>query len=226
MSDLAYITVDYKTTPSSAKSPKIGTFERVLAWLLLRPILPFHDRAPNPGFSRFGLLAVLESTLFETGQPSYSRGLVKLAQNKRLSQQPALGALIFLRSSVAGKANFCSQLLASLVHFTVIKSQAILIIRLGVAEVISATTWYLLPDEISTSLDMFKHNNFACGLQLIDRRFDSNDVSVECKSRGRINKNKKAKKHQCPIFPDQYLPTPLEHSENLLLLHGATKFSL
>ena len=56
--------------------------------------------------------------------------------NKRLSQQPALGALTFLRSFVASKANFCSHLLASLVHFTVVKSQAILIIRLGVAEVI------------------------------------------------------------------------------------------
>ena len=65
--------------------------------------------------------------------------------NKRLPQQPALGALTFLRSFVAGKANFCSQLLASLMHFTVVKSQAILIIRLGVTEVISAVTLYLLP---------------------------------------------------------------------------------
>ena len=55
------------------------------------------------------------------------------------------GALTFLRSFVAGKANFCSQLLTSLVHFTVVKSQAILIIRLGVAEIISAVTLYLLP---------------------------------------------------------------------------------
>ena len=59
--------------------------------------------------------------------------------------QPALGALTFLQSFVAGKANFCSQLLASLVHFTVVKSQDILIIRLGVAEVISAASLYLLP---------------------------------------------------------------------------------
>ena len=58
-------------------------------------------------------------------------------RNKRLSQQPALGALTFLRSFVAGKENFCSHLLASLVHFTVVKSQAILIIRLGVTEVIT-----------------------------------------------------------------------------------------
>ena len=82
------------------------------------------------------------------------------SNNKRLSQQPALGALTFLRSFVAGKANFCSHLLASLVHFTVVKSQAIyhlswgrrsyssfllgsqklFIIRHGVAEVISAVT--------------------------------------------------------------------------------------
>ena len=61
------------------------------------------------------------------------------------NMQPALGALTFLRSFVAGKANFCSQLLASLVHFTVVKSQDILIIRLGVAEVISAVSLYLLP---------------------------------------------------------------------------------
>ena len=37
--------------------------------------------------------------------------------NKRLSQQPALGALTFLRSFVAGTANFCSHLLASLELF-------------------------------------------------------------------------------------------------------------
>ena len=57
-------------------------------------------------------------------------------QNKRLSQQPALGALTFLRSFVAGKANFCSHLLASLVHFTVVKSKANLSIRFGVIVVI------------------------------------------------------------------------------------------
>ena len=47
----------------------------------------------------------------------------------------------FLRSFVAGNANFCSHLLASLVHFTVVKSQAILIIRLGVTEVIYHSSW-------------------------------------------------------------------------------------
>ena len=50
-------------------------------------------------------------------------------------------------------------------HFTVVKSQAILIIRLGVAEVISAVTLYLLPAsnmmKISTSLDMFRLCNRA-----------------------------------------------------------------
>ena len=46
-----------------------------------------------------------------------------------------------LRSFVAGKVNFCSHLLASLVHFTVVKSQAILVIRLGVAEVIYHSFW-------------------------------------------------------------------------------------
>ena len=67
-------------------------------------------------------------------------------------------------------------------HFTVVKSQAILIIRLGVAEVIYHSSWgrrsyfrrnlimiifcQLQNDEISTSLDMFRHNNFACGLCL------------------------------------------------------------
>ena len=56
-------------------------------------------------------------------------------------------------------------LLAPVVNFTVVKSQAILLIRLGVAEVISAVTLYL-HHEISTSLDMFRHNNFACGLCL------------------------------------------------------------
>ena len=59
---------------------------------------------------------------------------IDILGNNRLLQQPALGALTFLRSFVVGKANFCSQLLASLVHFTVVKSQAILIIRLGVTE--------------------------------------------------------------------------------------------
>ena len=60
----------------------------------------------------------------------------QLIMNKRLLQQPTLGDISFLRSFAAGKANFCSQLLASLVHFAVVKSQAILIIRLGVTELL------------------------------------------------------------------------------------------
>ena len=78
--------------------------------------------------------------LQEFGKASGSY-LPTLHTNKRLSQQPALGALTFLRSFIAGKANFCSHLLASLEHFTVVKSQAILIIRLGVTEVIYNSFW-------------------------------------------------------------------------------------
>ena len=97
--------------------------------------------------------------------------------NKRMSQQPALGALTFSRSFVASKANFCSHLLASLVHFTVVKSQAVLflgsqklfILRLGVAEVISAVTLYLLPASKRQNFYLVgyaRHNNFACGFCL------------------------------------------------------------
>ena len=128
--------------------------------------------------------------------------------NKRLSQQPALGALTFLRSFVAGKENFCSHPLASAVHFTVVKSQAILLIRLGVAEVIyhsflgseklvSAVTLYLLPDSKRRNFYLvgyFQAQQFCVWTLLIDRRFDSNDVSVKCKWRGRINKKRKSQK--------------------------------
>ena len=69
------------------------------------------------------------------------RTAMKYILYKRLSQQPVLGALTFLRSFVAGKANFCNHLLASLVHFTVVKLQAILIIRLRGAEVIYHSSW-------------------------------------------------------------------------------------
>ena len=89
--------------------------------------------------------------------------------NKRPSQQPALGALKFLRSFVAGRANFCSHLLASLVHFTVVKSQAILSIPASWGDrsyfrrnFISSASFKMT--KISTSLDMSRHNNFACGL--------------------------------------------------------------
>ena len=92
------------------------------------------------------------------------------------------------------KANFCSHLLASVVHFTVVKSQATLlirlevalrssvfIIRLGVAEVISAVTLYLLPASKRQSFYLVGYvqvQQFCVWTLLIDRRFDSNDVSV------------------------------------------------
>ena len=72
------------------------------------------------------------------GRKTLRRSFSLFIWNKRLSQQLALEALLFLRSFVAGKANFCGHLLTSVVHFTVVKSQAILIIHLGVTEVIGA----------------------------------------------------------------------------------------
>ena len=75
------------------------------------------------------VLDQLARVIFDNHQCNFTK-------NKRPSQQPALGALTFLRSFFADKANFYSHLFSSLVHFTVVKSQAILIIRLGVAEVI------------------------------------------------------------------------------------------
>ena len=105
----------------------------------------------------------------------------RLMTNKRLLQQPALGAITFLRSFVAGKANFCSQPLASLVHFTVVKSQAILIIRLGVTEVISAVTLYLLLASKRRNFYLVGYDRaqqFCVWTPHIDGRFDSNDVSV------------------------------------------------
>ena len=92
-----------------------------------------------------------------------------LYYNKRLTQQPALESLTFLRSFVAGKANFCSHLLASLVHFTVVKSQAILIIRLGVTEVISPVTLYLLP----AFLPRWICPGFVTGFRLCNREGNS-----------------------------------------------------
>ena len=89
--------------------------------------------------------------------------------NKRPSQQPALGALTFLRSFVAGRANFCSHLPASLVHFTVVKSQAIFSIPASWGHKSYFRRNFISPacfktTKISTSLIMFRHNNFACGL--------------------------------------------------------------
>ena len=118
----------------------------------------------------------------DTKQPDIGAGKeIILLIYMRLSQQPALGALTFLRSFVAGKANFCSHLLASLVHFTVVKSQAILIIRLGVTEVISAVTLYLLPASKRRNFNVVGYvqaQQFCVWTLLIDRRFDSNDLSV------------------------------------------------
>ena len=76
-------------------------------------------------------------------------------------------------------------------HFTVVKSQAILLIRLvvaeviyhssWVAEVISAVTLYLLPASKRRNFYLVGYvqaQQFCVWTLLIDRRFDSNDVSV------------------------------------------------
>ena len=66
-------------------------------------------------------------------------------------------------------------------RFTVVKSQATLIIRLGVAEVISAVSLYLLPASKrrnSYLVGYVQAQQFCVWTLLIDRRFDSNDVSV------------------------------------------------
>ena len=117
-------------------------------------------------------------------------------KTRRLSQQPALGALTFLRSFVAGKANFCSHLLESLVHFTAVKSQAILTIRLGVAEVISAVTLYLLPASKRRNFCLVGYvqaQQFCVWTLLIDRHFDSNDVLYNVSRGGELTKRKKPK---------------------------------
>ena len=91
-------------------------------------------------------------------------------------------ALTFLRSFVAGKANFCGHLLASVVHFTVVKLQAILIIHLGVTEVIYHSSWgrrsYFCCNFISSLVGYVQVQQFCVRTLLIDRRFDSNHVSV------------------------------------------------
>ena len=90
-------------------------------------------------------------------------------------------AITFLQSFVAGKANLCSQLLTSLVHFTVVKSQAILIIYLGVTEVISAITLYLLPASKRRNFYLVGYvqaQQFCMWTLHINHRFDNNDVSV------------------------------------------------
>ena len=60
---------------------------------------------------------------------------------------------------------------------------------------------------------MFRNNNFACGLCLSIVALTATMCLCNVNRGGRINRKKKAKKHQYPTFPDQYLPTPLERSE-------------
>ena len=135
------------------------------------------------------LLKLVENMCLQPQIGIYLR--IESKRRKRLSQQPALGALTYLQSFVAGKANFCNHLLASLVHFTVVKSQAILIIRLGVTEVIYHSSWghrsYFHRNFISSA--SFKRRNFylvgyAQAQQfyvwalLINCCFDSYNVSV------------------------------------------------
>ena len=151
----------------------------------------------------------------------------KLQNNKKnmnnskffIQQEAALGrALTFLQSFVAGKANFCSHLLASVAHFTVVKSQAVLIIRLGVAEVISAVTLYVLPASKRRNFYLVGYvqvQQFCVWTLLIDRRFDSNDVSVNVSRGDELIKRKRAKKTSISNLSDRNLPTPLEWSETL-----------
>ena len=140
------------------------------------------------------------------------------SQNKRLSRQPTLGALTFLRSFVAGKlANFCRHL-ASVVHFTVVKSRAILIIRLGVVEVISAVTLYLMPASKRRNFYLVGYvqaQQFACRLCLSIVALTATMCLYNVSRGNALIKRKEAKKHQYPTFPDQYLPTPLGRSETL-----------
>ena len=81
------------------------------------------------------------------------------------------GFNIFAKFCCRQSIDFCSQLLASLVHFTGVKPQAILIIRLGVTEVFSAVTLYLLPAFSSTSLDMSRLCNRVYILYIFNFNF-------------------------------------------------------
>ena len=122
-------------------------------------------------------------------------------------------------------------------------TQKLFFIRLGVAEIISAVTLYLLPASkrrISTSLDMFRHNNFACGLCLSIVTLTATMCLYNVSRGDELIKRKKPKTinikpflinifqlhsnavriYNCvatKTFPDRYLPTPLECSENLRL---------
>ena len=147
--------------------------------------------------------------------------------NKRPSQQPALGALTFLRSFVAGRANFCSHLLASLVHFTLVKSQAILSIPTSWGHrsyfrrnFISSASFKTT--RISTSLDMFRHNNFACGLCISIVALTATMCLYNVSREDELIKRKKPKKHQNPTFLINIFQPHSNASEKL----WCNKFSL
>ena len=162
------------------------------------------------------VLDQLARAIFDNHQCNFTK-------NKRPSQQPAFGALTFLRSFVAGKANFYSHLLSSLVHFTVVKSQAILIIRLGVAEVIYHSSCggrlyiFCLPQviKISRILDMFKHNNLACGLCILIVALTVTMCLHNVSRWDELIKRKKPKKHQYPTFLLNIFQLHSNASENL-----------
>ena len=59
------------------------------------------------------------------------------------------------------------------------------------------------------------NNNFACGLCLSIIALTATMCLYNVCRGNEWIRRKKAKKHQYPTFPDQYLPTPLECSENL-----------
>ena len=88
-------------------------------------------------------------------------------------------------------------LIASYFNHSSWGSQKLFIIRLVVAEVISTVTLYLLPASKRRNFYLVGYvqaQQFYAWTLLIDRRFDSNDVSVYCKWRGRINKKKQVKR--------------------------------
>ena len=70
-------------------------------------------------------------------------------------------------------------------------------------------------DEISTSLDMFRHNNFACELCLSIVALTATMCLYNVSGGDELIKRRKSQKYEYPTFPDQYLPTPFERSETL-----------
>ena len=108
----------------------------------------------------------------------------------------------------------------------VLGSQNLLIIRLGVAEVISAVTLYHLPAlQISTSLDMFSHNNFACGMcSWIVALIATMCLYNVSGGDQLIKRKKKSKIHQYPTFTDQYLPTL--HSMIMVQQNSTKEYSI